>query len=225
MFMIKEIPVEERPRERFIKYPIAAISDIELIAIILRTGSNSESVIELSKRVLYKHKTLKDLSSVRVSDLTKTRGIGKAKAVQLLAAIELGKRVTKESFDALDKLHSPANVFEYMKDELEMKTQEHFIALYLNTKGELVHQKTLFIGSLNVSLVHPRELFKYAVLNSAATIIIVHNHPSGDPTPSPQDIDLTKMLHKNSIMMDIEIIDHIIIGKDKYYSFKEKKII
>lgn len=225
MFMIKEIPIKERPRERFAKYSRQAISDYELIAIILRIGSNSESVIELSKRVLYKHKTLKDLSKVSINDLTKIRGIGKAKAIQLLAAIELGKRVSRESFSALDKLHSPDNVFKYLKDELELESQEHFIALYLNTKGELVHQQTLFIGSLNVSLVHPRELFKYAVLNSAASIIIVHNHPSGDPTPSPQDIDLTKMLYKNSLMMDIEIIDHVIIGKDKYYSFKEKKII
>lgn len=225
MFMIKEIPVEERPRERFMKYPKATISNHELIAIILRTGSRQESVIELSKRILYKYDSLKELSNVSIKDLMKIRGIGTSKAIELLAAFELGKRVLKESFVSQVKLHTPESIFLYLKDDLEMKTQEHFIALYLNTKGELVKKETLFIGSLNSSLIHPRELFKHAVLNSAATIIIAHNHPSGDPTPSAQDIEITKLLHKNSIMMDIELLDHIIIGRDRYYSFKEKGII
>ena len=103
--------------------------------------------------------------------------------------------------------------------------QEHFIALYLNTKGELIKKETLFVGSLNSALVHPREIFKHAVIHSAASIIIVHNHPSGDPTPSKNDIDVTKVIHKNSLMMDIELMDHIIIGRNKYFSFKEKGII
>ena len=225
MFMIKEIPVEERPRERFLKYPSEVISTHELIAIILRTGSRQESVIELSKRVLYKYDNLKALSNAPVKDLMKIRGIGTSKAIELLAAFELGKRVHKESFHSQVKFHSPESIYLYLKDELEMKTQEHFIALYLNTKGELVKKETLFIGSLNSSLIHPRELFKHAVLNSAASIIVAHNHPSGDPTPSSQDIEITKILHKNGTMMDIELLDHIIVGKDRYYSFKEKGII
>lgn len=225
MFMIKEIPTQERPRERFLKYPVDTISTHELIAIILRTGSRQESVIELSKRILYKYDNLKTLSKAPVSDLTKIRGIGTSKAIELKAAFELGKRVLKESFNSQVKLHSPESIYLYLKDDLEMKNQEHFIALYLNTKGELLKKETLFIGSLNSSLIHPRELFKHAVLNSAATIIVCHNHPSGDPTPSKADIDITKILHKNSIMMDIELLDHVIIGKDRYYSFKEKGII
>ncbi len=225
MFMIKEIPFEERPRERFLKYPKSTISNHELIAIILRTGSKQESVIELSKKLLYKYDNLKSLSNTSIKELVKIRGIGTSKAIELLAAFELGKRVTKESFNKLVKLYSPESIYQYLKDDLEMKTQEHFIALYLNTKGELVKKETLFIGSLNSSLIHPRELFKYAVLYSAATIIVSHNHPSGDPTPSKADIEITKLLYKNSIMMDIELLDHIIIGKDRYYSFKEKGII
>ena len=225
MFMIKEIPFEERPRERFLKYPSQTISTHELIAIILRTGSKQESVIELAKRILYKYGNLKELSSASIKDLMKIRGIGTSKAVELLAAFELGKRVSKESFTPQVKLISPESIYLFLKDELEMKTQEHFLALYLNTKGELLKKETLFIGSLNSSLIHPRELFKHAVLNSAATIIVSHNHPSGDPTPSSQDIDITKILHKNGKMMDIELLDHIIIGKDRYYSFKEKGII
>ncbi len=225
MFMIKEIPFEERPRERFLKYPSQTISTHELIAIILRTGSKQESVIELAKRILYKYGNLKELSSASIKDLMKIRGIGTSKAIELLAAFELGKRVSKESFTPQVKLFSPESIYLFLKDELEMKTQEHFLALYLNTKGELLKKETLFIGSLNSSLIHPRELFKHAVLNSAATIIVSHNHPSGDPTPSSQDIDITKILHKNGKMMDIELLDHIIIGKDRYYSFKEKGII
>jgi len=225
MFMIKEIPIEERPRERFLKYPKATISNHELIAIILRTGSRQESVIELSKRILYQYHSLKVLSNTSIKELMKIRGIGTSKAIELLAAFELGRRVTKENFNQQIKLHSPESIYQFLKDDLEMKTQEHFIALYLNTKGELVKKETLFIGSLNSSLIHPRELFKHAVLNSAATIIVSHNHPSGDPTPSKADIEVTKILHKNSIMMDIELLDHIIIGKDRYYSFKEKGII
>ncbi|MCK5762061.1 MAG: DNA repair protein RadC [Candidatus Izimaplasma sp.] len=223
--MIKEIPVNERPRERFLKYPATTIANHELIAIILRTGSKQESVLELSKRVLYKYDSLKELSNAPIKDLMKIRGIGTSKAIELLAAFELGKRVLKENFISQVQLHSPESIYLYLKDDMEMKNQEHFIALYLNTKGELVKKETLFIGSLNSSLIHPRELFKHAVLNSAASIIVSHNHPSGDPTPSVQDIEITKMLHKNSIMMDIELLDHIIIGKDRYYSFKEKGII
>jgi len=225
MFTIKEIPENERPRERFLKYPVHSISTHELIAIILRTGSKQESVIDLSKRVLYKYENLKELSNVSIKELITIKGIGLTKAIELKAAIELGKRVQTENFDSKIKLHSPESIYLYLKDELEMKNQEHFIALFLNTKGQLLKKETLFIGSLNSSLIHPRELFKHAVLNSAASIIVCHNHPSGDPYPSNHDIDITKLLHKNSIMMDIELLDHIIIGKGRYYSFKEKKII
>jgi len=225
MFMIKELPITERPRERFIKYGASAIQTFELIAIILRTGSKDESVLDLAKRVTYMSKSLKDLSNTSIKDLKSIKGIGDSKAIELLAAFELGKRVNNESFSIQNKLHSPEKIYQFLKNELEMKTQEHFIALYLNTKGELIKKETLFIGSLNSSLIHPREIFKHAVINSAAAIIICHNHPSGDPNPSKQDIDITKLIHKNSLMMDIELLDHIIIGKDRYYSFKEKGLI
>ena len=225
MFMIKEMPKEERPRERFLKYHTDSIQTHELIAIILRTGSRQESVLELSKRVLYKYSNLKELSNAEISDLLKIKGIGTTKAIELKAAFELGRRASNELFTDKVSLTSPESIFIYLKDQLEMKTQEHFIALYLNTKGELIKKETLFVGSLNSSLVHPREIFKHAVLSSAASIIIVHNHPSGDPTPSKNDIEVTKVIHQNSLMMDIKLIDHIIIGRNKYFSFKEKGII
>lgn len=223
--MIKEIPVYDRPRERFMKYPIESIQTTELLAIILRTGSKQESVIELAKKVLYSYDDLKELSDTSIKDLMRIKGIGQAKAIELLAAIELGKRVVKSNFIQNVRLQSPEEIYRYLKSELEMKTQEHFVALFLNTKGGLIKKETLFIGSLNSSLVHPREIFKHAVINSAAAMVICHNHPSGDPTPSKADIDITKLLHKNSMMMDIELLDHLIIGKDRYFSFKQKGII
>ena len=225
MFMIKEIPSEERPRERFLKYSIETIQTHELIAIILRTGSKDESVLELSKRVLYQYSDIKQLSNTTTTELTKIKGIGKVKAIELLAAFELGRRASNEYLSENTKLQSPESIYLYLKDQFEMKTQEHFIALYLNTKAELIKKQVLFVGSLNSSLVHPREIFKHAVVNSAASIVIVHNHPSGDPTPSKNDIDVTKIIHQNSLMMDIKLIDHIIIGRNKYFSFKEKNLI
>ena len=225
MFMIKEIPKQERPRERFINYPIDTIQTHELIAIILRTGSKQESVLELSKKILYQYSTLKELSNTSIKELMTIKGIGKSKAIELKAAFELGKRSVNEQFTNNVKLTSPESIYLYLKDQLEMKTQEHLIALYLNTKGELIKKEVLFIGTLHSSVIHPREIFKHAVLNSAASLIICHNHPSGDPTPSKNDLDVTKVINENSIMMDIPLMDHIIIGRDKYFSFKEKGIL
>lgn len=225
MFMIKEIPTSERPRERFMKYPIDSMQTHELLAIILRTGCKDVSVIELSKKLLYQFDSLKALSNSSIKELMGLKGIGTSKAIEVLSAFELGKRALNESFKEQVILQSPEAIYHYMKTMLELKAQEHLVALYLNTKGALIKKETLFIGSLNSSLIHPREIFKHAVLNSAASIVICHNHPSGDPTPSAQDIKITKIIHKNSMMMDIELIDHVIIGKDKYYSFKEKRMM
>jgi len=225
MFMIKEIPHQERPRERFMKYETNTIQTHELIAIILRTGSKKESVLDLSKKILYQYNNLKELSNAEIKDLMKIKGIGASKAIELKAAFELGRRASKETFTEKVKLKSPESIYLYLKDQLEMKTQEHLVALYLNTKGELIKKEILFVGSLNTSVIHPREIFKHAVINSAASIIICHNHPSGDPTPSQNDLDVTNIIHSNSLMMDIVLMDHIIIGRDRYFSFKEKGII
>lgn len=219
------MPINERPRERFLKYSSDVIQTHELIAIIMRTGSKNESVLDLSKRVFYQYDDLRELSNASITDLMKINGIGESKAISLKAAFELGRRAHMMNFQKKVRLISPEKIYQYLKDQLELKTQEHLIGLYLNTKGELIKKKTLFIGSLNSSVIHPREIFKYAVIHSAASIVIVHNHPSGDPTPSQNDIDVTKIVHRNSLMMDILLMDHIIIGRDRYFSFKEKGII
>jgi DNA repair protein RadC len=225
MFLIKEMPNHERPRERFMKYGADLLLTHELIAIILRTGSREDSVLELSKKILYQAKTLKELSMMNIEDLIKLKGIGPSKAIQLLAAFELGKRMHSEDYKKRLKIHHPESIYLYLKDKLELKTQEHLIGLFLNTKGELIKKETIFIGSLNTSVVHPREIFKEAVKVSAASIVIAHNHPSGDPSPSAQDIEITKRLHQNGLMMDIEVLDHIIIGQNKYFSFKERGML
>ena len=225
MFFIKEIPNHERPRERFMNNGADALLTHELIAIILRTGSREDSVLELSKKILYKTKTLKDLSLMEIEDLTMIKGIGHAKAIQLLAAFELGKRMHSENYQKRLKICNPESIYLYLKDKLELKTQEHLIGLFMNTKGELIKKETIFIGSLNMSVIHPREIFKEAVKVSAASIVIAHNHPSGDPSPSEQDIQITKRLHQNGKMMDIEVLDHIIIGQNKYFSFKEHQML
>jgi DNA repair protein RadC len=223
--MIKEMPASERPRERLLKQGAQTIQTHELIAIILQTGSKRESVLELSKKILYRFQNVKELSDAPIMEYKKVQGIGNAKAIQLKAAFELGKRAMQEVYEKNIILHNPESIYLFLKDQLELKMQEHFIVLYLNTKGELIKKEVLFIGSLNASLIHPREIFKHAVINSAAQMILVHNHPSGDPTPSQNDIDVTNIIHENSLMMDIQLIDHIIIGRNRYFSFKEKGLL
>lgn len=221
MFLIKEMPGSERPRERFMRHGKEAVSTPELIAIILRTGRHKQSVVDLARALYYEYESLKALNQLSVSELTKTPGVGSAKAVQLLAALELGKRLYEENFPPSMALNAPEAVYDYMRADLEMLTQEMFYALYLDTKGKLIKKERIFIGSLNSAVVHPREVFKFAVVLSAATIIIVHNHPSGDPTPSRSDERVTQTMVDTGRLMDIELLDHIIIGKGRYYSFKE----
>lgn len=225
MFTIKEIPIQERPRERFAKYPRDTIQTSELLAILLRTGSNNKSAITLAKELLIQYGSLKTISNCSIKELTSIHGIGFSKAISILAAFELGRRMNHEPFTKRIKLHSPEAIYTYIKDQLQMKTQEHLLGLYLSTKGELIQKEVLFIGTLNSSVIHPREIFKFAVIHSAASVILVHNHPSGDPTPSGQDKQITKRIYENSLMMDIELLDHIIVGRDKYVSFKEKGLI
>ena len=221
MLLIKELPINERPRERMIHHGREALSVQELIAIILRTGSRDQSVIDLAQSIYKGCRSVKALNTLTIQELTRMKGVGPAKAVQLLAALELGTRMAEEPFSHQVRLSSPEEVFNYMKGSLEMENQEKFFALYLDTKARLIKKQLLFIGSLSSSLVHPRELFRHAVRYSAATIIIVHNHPSGDPTPSGSDAQITEVMMDNGRLMDIEVVDHIIIGKGRYHSFRQ----
>ncbi|KIL53339.1 hypothetical protein KP77_03150 [Jeotgalibacillus alimentarius] len=220
--MIRDYLDEDRPRERFIKQGPQSLSNQELIAILLRTGSRDESVINLANKLLQEFNGLRSLKEASYDELTSIKGIGDAKAVQVLAAVEVGRRIANITFEDRFTIRSPEDGASFLMDELRFLTQEHFVALYLNTKNQIIHQQTIFIGSLNSSIVHPREVFKEAFKRSAASIICAHNHPSGDPAPSKEDIDVTRRLVECGKMIGIEVLDHLIIGEKKYVSLKEK---
>ncbi|QVK20166.1 DNA repair protein RadC [Mycoplasmatota bacterium] len=217
--LIKEITRNERPRERANRYGIKSLSNNELLAVLLRTGTKDISAIEVGNNIINSIEDIKNLKGVTLEELTKIKGIGIAKAVTILASIELGKRVNRDETSI--KVITPRSVYNYLKHDFVGLKQEHFMCLYLDTKNNLISKKVIFIGSLNMSLVHPREIFKWAVKYSSASIILVHNHPSGDSTPSPQDIEVTKKIINSGKIIGISVIDHIIIGNDSYLSLNE----
>ena len=221
---LKNIPISDRPRERFKKCGVVNLSNIELISILLNTGTKDKSVLELSKNVLNEVDDISSLKDITLSKLKNIDGIGDVKAIRLLSALELGKRVYYDKNMIKIKMNNSEKVFEYMKDKFDNNNQEYFYALYLDNKKNLIDKKLLFIGTLNKSIVHPREIFKYAYLLSASSIICVHNHPSGDSTPSNEDIAITNALSEIGKMQDIKIVDHIIIGSD-YFSFFENGLL
>lgn len=218
--LIKNIPEFERPRERFLKFGAENLSNSELISILLNNGTKNISVKELSDSILRNINDISELKNMTLSKLKEIKGIGDVKAITLLSALELGKRVYYRKNVSKIKMNSADKIYNYMKDELYGKNQEYFYALYLDSKKNLIDKKLLFIGTINKSIVHPREIFKYAYLLSASSIICIHNHPSGDPLPSNEDVILTNNLKKIGDMQGIPVIDHIIIGNN-YYSFFE----
>jgi DNA repair protein RadC len=220
--LIKDYPVQERPRERLVAEGPESLANHELIAILLRTGTKRMSALQLSHHIIQQFEGLRYLKDATIGELTQISGIGTAKAVELLAAVEIGKRVSRLQFEERYAVRSPEDGAKYMMDDLRFLQQEHFVCLYLNTKNQILYKKTVFIGSLNTSIVHPREVFKEGFKRSAASIICFHNHPSGDPTPSKEDIEVTKRLVECGKLLGIDVLDHIIIGDKKYVSLKEK---
>ncbi|WP_085524698.1 RadC family protein [Tuberibacillus sp. Marseille-P3662] len=223
--LIRDVPKEERPRERLINEGPEALSNQEILSIVLRTGTREESVIQLAHRLLQQFEGLRLLQDANVEELIKMKGIGQTKAVQLIAARELGRRFKRLKNDQTFAIRSPQDGANYVMDELRFLSQEHFVCLYLNTKNQILQQKTIFIGSLNASIVHPREVFKEAIKRSAASIVCFHNHPSGDPTPSHEDMEVTKRLVECGSLLGIEVLDHIVIGDQKFVSLKEKGVV
>lgn len=223
MFMIKEMPIEDRPRERLIHFGVEALSNEELIAILLRTGEKSLSVIDLSKEVLYHLSSLHDLKSITIHELMLIKGIKEAKAATLIAAIELGKRVQSLKPTPKIIIHSAHDVYHLCAPHMSHLMQEHFMVLYISTKSELITKETIFVGTINQTLIHPREIFKLAIKVSAAAILLVHNHPTGDATPSKADLEATQTIMNASYIVGIDVIDHIIIGHHEFYSVKDRK--
>lgn len=182
--LIRDFPNDERPRERFVKQGPESLANHELLAILIQTGSKNESVLTLANKLLVHFDGLRLLKDASLDELKEMKGIGTAKAIQLMAAIELGRRVSNLEFTDRYCIRSPEDAAKYMMNEMRFLTQEHFVCLYLNTKNQVMHKQVVFIGSLNASIVHPREVYKEAFRRSAASIICLHNHPSGDPSPA-----------------------------------------
>lgn len=219
--MIRDIPNSERPRERLMSLGVESLSNEELLAIILKSGTKNKSVKDLASEILNGVVKIERLKDYSINHLTSIRGIGKTKACEILASIELGKRIYLMTQDKKYKIRTSQDVYNLMKYDLSLKPQECFYCIYLNNKNEVLERKLLFMGTVNKSLVHPREVFKYAYLSSASSIICVHNHPSNDVNPSKDDMILTEKLVEIGRIQAIPILDHVIVGNDTYYSMSE----
>lgn len=216
------VPKSSLPRERLLYFGEKALSNQELLAILLRTGSKPYNVLELSGLILAEFPTLFELKNANLNELQQIRGVGEIRSIELKAMMELGSRIHQSTQPKYGKVQSSFGLAQQLIEELKDYHQEHLLCLYLNTKNEIIFRKTLFIGSLNQSIAHPREIYREAVRCSAARIICSHNHPSGTPTPSENDRLFTKRLIQCGEMMGIELLDHLIIGNDSYVSLREE---
>ncbi len=219
---IKEMPRGERPRERLQHYGAQALSTAELLAIVLRTGVDGENVIRLAERLLAEFGGLPGLARASFAELCRVRGVGPAKVTQLKAALELGRRLQMATPEERPVVHSPADVASLLGSEMALLPQEEFWVLHLDTRNRVVRVQRLYRGSLNQATVRVAEVFRDAIRDNAAAIIVAHNHPSGDPTPSSQDIALTRALVEAGQLLDIPLLDHVIIGWGRWVSLKEQ---
>ncbi len=223
---IKDIPTSERPRERLLLLGKESLSNEELLSIIIKTGTREKSVKDLALEVLKSVDDITLLSNVTINKLLEIKGIGTAKAIEILATIELGKRMNVKRKNTNNyKITTALDVYELVRDELIGRTQECFLVIYLNANNRIIERKILFMGTINKSIVHPREIFKNAYLVSASSIICVHNHPSGNKKPSREDINLTKALVEIGELQGIPVLDHLIVTEDDYFSFLDNHML
>lgn len=222
--MMKDLPKDERPREKLMNRGAESLSNAELLAILLRTGTQEESVMRLAERILIEagEEGLSGLAHSSIESLMKRKGVGEAKAITIAAALELGKRVAIGDSKKRIIIRSSDDIANYMIPRLRYCDREHFYAILLNTKNHIIASPLISIGTLSESLVHPRELFKEAVNHSASSIILVHNHPSGDPSPSREDVMMTRRIIEGGRLLDIQVLDHVIIGDNTYISLREQ---
>jgi len=226
---IHEMPQEDRPREKLAKLGAAVLSDSELIAILLRTGVKGRNAVEVGRELLVKFQSLNGLSRANVKELAMTKGVGLTKAVQLAAAFGLASRLARESL-VRTKIDSPPLVYDLLGSEMRALSKESLRVILLDTRYHLMRVEEISLGSLNESIAHPREIFRPALIHSAYALIVVHNHPSGDPSPSEADHRLTRRLHEAANLLQINLLDHIIIGAPNgsaspYFSFKEAGVL
>ncbi|KRG10368.1 RadC family protein [Staphylococcus sp. NAM3COL9] len=222
---INELADNQKPRERLLSHGASHLSHAELLAILINTGRKGSSSLDIANELLKTVDSLKELKMLSISDLNKIKGVGLYKALILKAAFELGERMHSGSVDDKIQILSPKDVADFMMGKMEHLTQEKFIALFLNSKNVVIKQKTIFVGTLNSSIVHPREIFSEAVKSASNAIIVLHNHPSGDVTPSNEDIKTTERLKECGRLLGIDLLDHIIIGDHTYLSMVEEGYI
>jgi len=220
------LPSEDRPREKLKKLGAGSLTDAELIAIILRTGKKGKSVLTISHELVQKHTNLAGLVPLSLADLKKISGIGEDKAISLLAAFEIGRRMQSQTKWSIDKkIAAPKDIAEFFVPILRDELKEKFLVVCLNSANKVTKFEAISVGSLNSSVVHPREIFKFAIENSSASIILIHNHPSGNLEPSSEDIAITKKLVEAGKILNIEVLDHIIIGGNSFTSLVERRLM
>ncbi len=222
---IKDMPLEERPREKLIAMGANALSNAELLAILLRVGSRTESAVQLATRIITRSGGLRNLPNLSLEDLQENKGIGPDKAVTVKAALELGSRLATAPREVTGSITTPGQAADLFMEELRYKKKEYFKILLLNTKNHVISREEISVGSLSASIVHPREIFSVPLRKSAASVILFHNHPSGDPTPSQQDLEVTRRLVDAGNILGIAVRDHIIIGDGCFFSFREKGLL
>ena len=220
--LIRDMPEDERPRERLAKYGADALKNSELIAILLRTGMKGESVVNMSDRLLARFKGLEKMGRASFSDLCSLNGISEAKACQLLAAFELGRRLVSLSPEERTTINSPRDVYNLLGADMRYREQEHLRVLLVSTNSEVVDNLEIYKGTVNSAAVRVAEVLRPAIRENCPSIIVVHNHPSGDPTPSGPDIMITRQIKQAAELMDIELLDHIVIGGRTFVSMKDR---
>ena len=221
---LKNYPLEERPREKAFHHGIESLNNIELLALVLRTGNKQESAIELAQRVINEIGGFRYLHDINYYQLIQIKGIKQAKAIEVLAIIEIAKRLDKQPV-AMSAIKEPRDGYELLKNQLMFEQQEKVIVLCLNSRLEVIKEKTVFIGGNNISIISGIELFKEALICGSNRVMVVHNHPSGNPEPSIEDIEATERLYSMAKELDIDVVDHLIIGRSRFYSFASNKII
>ena len=224
---IKDWPAQDRPREKLLEKGAQALTETELVAIILRNGnaSTGQTAIDQARQLLDKFQSLKGIDQASISEITSFKGIGPAKASQIKASLEMARRIGNQPWENGQPLRSSEDVFHHFRDLLEKEKREFFYVVLLNNKNRKLRDVKISEGSLTAALVHPREVYNPVIRESAAAVIFVHNHPSGDPSPSAEDIEITRRLKEVGEVMGVRVLDHIVIGHDRYFSFSDKGML
>jgi DNA repair protein RadC len=220
--MIRDMAEYDRPRERLIKVGAEVLSTAELLAIVLRNGSQGENVLRLAERLLAQFDNLPGLARATITELTETHGVGPAKAAEIKAAMEIGRRLVAAAPEERPHVSTPDDAFHLLKSEMMFLDQEHLRLILLDTRNRVLRTPTIYVGSLNTSVIRVGELFRAAIRENAAAFIVAHNHPSGDPSPSPEDVNVTRQIVQAGKLLDVDVLDHIVIGRNRYVSLKQR---